>query len=244
MDHGAEGEEMDEDLEGQEDLGNVAGGSEPVGSVETSVATIDKLHNTGFAGEQHAILVLPDGSLETANFMGPGTELIKRLRRGDQGLTACDQVAKLHDILYGLAQFATDDKEQEKLIRQADMIMVLQIMSIEDQKADHHTNIMLGKRLIQLKMKGEDWKLIRPAVFGGSRFTPEERFTRESERELLHAHGRETFDLLSRFSSRVIKEIITHPIPELTVTGWKRRPFTSGDRIRRRWEKLKRKRRM
>jgi hypothetical protein len=36
------------------------------------------------AGEKHGVLILPNGKIGRANYMGPGTNLIKRLKRGDK----------------------------------------------------------------------------------------------------------------------------------------------------------------
>ena len=56
-----------------------------------------------YPGEHHAILELPNGKNGIANYMGPGTQVVKRLIREDQGRTESDNVAKRHDIDYELA---------------------------------------------------------------------------------------------------------------------------------------------
>ena len=59
-------------------------------------------------GEMHGLLQLPSGKFAFANYMGPGTQLMTRLQRGDQGLTPVDRLAKKHDIDYTLATTPED----------------------------------------------------------------------------------------------------------------------------------------
>jgi hypothetical protein len=59
-------------------------------------------------GEMHGLLQLPSGKFAFANYMGPGTQLMTRLKRGDQGLTPVDRLAKKHDIDYSLATTPED----------------------------------------------------------------------------------------------------------------------------------------
>ena len=41
-------------------------------------------------------------------YMGPGTQLTKRLKRGDPGINRLDQIAKQHDIDYSRAKNLQD----------------------------------------------------------------------------------------------------------------------------------------
>ena len=51
-------------------------------------------------------------------YMGPGTHLAKRLKRGDPGINRLDQLAKQHDIDYGKAKTLQDKwKADEKMIQ-------------------------------------------------------------------------------------------------------------------------------
>ena len=52
------------------------------------------------------------------NYLGPGTHLEKRLKRGDVGKNRWDELAKIHDIDYSLAKNIKDKwKADEKMIR-------------------------------------------------------------------------------------------------------------------------------
>ena len=120
----------------------------------------DETARPGFAGEKHAILKLKNGKNGVANYMGPGTELAKRLERGDPPRTEADRVAQAHDIRYGLAK-TNDD------IRRADNIMINKLKQIERNRGDDPRNIMLGKRLIQAKVLGEKLGVLKRDAFSG-----------------------------------------------------------------------------
>ena len=52
------------------------------------------------------------------NYLGPGTHLEKRLKRGDRGKNRLDELAKIHDIDYSLARNIKDKwKADDKMIR-------------------------------------------------------------------------------------------------------------------------------
>ena len=52
------------------------------------------------------------------NYLGPGTQLQKRLRRGDQGVNRLDGLAKIHDTDYSKAKNLQDKwKADDKMIR-------------------------------------------------------------------------------------------------------------------------------
>ena len=54
----------------------------------------------------------------TMNFLGPGTHLEKRLKRGDRGKNRLDELARIHDIDYSLARNIQDKwKADDKMIR-------------------------------------------------------------------------------------------------------------------------------
>ena len=51
-------------------------------------------------------------------YMGPGTHLEKRLKRGDPGINRLDRIAKQHDIDYSRARSHQDKwKADDKMIR-------------------------------------------------------------------------------------------------------------------------------
>ena len=52
------------------------------------------------------------------NYLGPGTRLQQRLRRGDRGVNRLDELAKIHDIDYSKAKSLKDKwKADDKMIR-------------------------------------------------------------------------------------------------------------------------------
>ena len=52
------------------------------------------------------------------NYLGPGTRLKERLRRGDRGVNRLDELAKIHDIDYFKAKNLQDKwKADDKMIR-------------------------------------------------------------------------------------------------------------------------------
>ena len=52
------------------------------------------------------------------NYLGPGTRLQQRLKRGDRGVNRLDELAKIHDIDYSKAKSLKDKwKADDKMIR-------------------------------------------------------------------------------------------------------------------------------
>ena len=117
----------------------------------------------GFKGEKHAPLRTGKG-LKRANYMGPGTNLVARLRRGDQPVTWIDGVSKVHDSDYFLAQ-------NDAAIRKADRRMVARAKFGQKNKLDFPVNLLLGKSGIQGKMALENLGLPTTAFtsFGGTK---------------------------------------------------------------------------
>lgn len=103
--------------------------------------------NDGESGELHAILQTPEG-LKKANYMGPGTQLIKRLKRGDKPLTPADKVSLGHDIQYTLAQTPED-------IREADTIMKRDLGRLLKKGKETTLNVAQGQ-LIKVKNLAEN----------------------------------------------------------------------------------------
>ena len=57
-------------------------------------------------------------------YMGPGTKLKKRLKRGDPGINRLDRIAKQHDIDYSRAQNLQDKwKADTKMIKAIDKLL-------------------------------------------------------------------------------------------------------------------------
>lgn len=138
-------------------------------AIRNQIPSSDDKARPGFAGERHMLLKLPNGKTGVANWMGPGTEVIKRLKRGDPGRTPSDTVAKMHDVQYGLAQGAPTKAKQAEMVRAADNRMVRTLKGIAAGKhgGDSQRNIQAGMRLIQAKVLGEDLGLLDKQQFSG-----------------------------------------------------------------------------
>ena len=134
-----------------------------VGDIGTNLLNrIPNNDDTGrplFQGEKHALLKLPNGKMGIGNYIGPGTQLIKRLKRKDPPRTEVDKVAMGHDIRYGIANNINE-------IRNADKIMIRKVDEIARNKTDSRFNIAQAK-LIKAKMIGEDLGLIKRNAFSG-----------------------------------------------------------------------------
>lgn len=142
-------------------------GSELGTTVKNLLPSSDENARPAFAGERHAILQLPNGKYGMANYMGPGTQVIKRLKRGDPARTQSDKVAMKHDIDYALAAGMKSKEAQTKAVRQADQRMVSNLNRISKNKEDAKKNIFIGRRLIQGKMAAEDVGLMKKGSFAG-----------------------------------------------------------------------------
>jgi len=143
-------------------VGDVAGAvyDSSVGSaVRNMIPDSDENARPGFPGERHAMLKLPNGKMGVGNYIGPGTNLAARLKRGDPPRTAVDEVAKAHDIRYGLA--STEDD-----ISAADDKMLRAVKGIADRKGDSRFNIAQAN-LIKLKKYGESLGVLKRDAFSG-----------------------------------------------------------------------------
>ena len=105
-----------------------------------------------FEGEKHIPLIV-NGKMKVASFVGPGTQIIKRIKRGDKALTETDVVAELHDINYTLASNLDD-------VREADLRMINKLKDIEQKKLDNKFNILAGRKGIETKVWLEDKGLL------------------------------------------------------------------------------------
>lgn len=128
-------------------------------AIRNAIPSSDDTARDGFAGERHAILQLKNGRNGVANYMGPDTALLKRLKRGDRGRTAVDEVSRAHDIRYALAKTQAD-------IRKADNKMIRAVKQIEQDKLDNPRNILLAKAITGKKM-AEDLGILRRDAFSG-----------------------------------------------------------------------------
>ena len=108
-------------------------------------------------GEKHALL-WKDGGFVPGSYIGPGTHITDKLKEGVEPVSDVDRVAQAHDIRYSLAKNAKDQ-------RQADIKMVNKLNNIRKNKTDNLFNITAGKLPIALKMKLEDWGLVKHDTF-------------------------------------------------------------------------------
>lgn len=100
-----------------------------------------KVKEDSLPGEIHGILRMPNGSYERASYMGPGTQLTRRLRRGDPGKTMVDKISKRHDIDYSLAKTPA-------AVREADKRMVASVKQAIKNKSDDMFNLRQGQLII------------------------------------------------------------------------------------------------
>ena len=164
-------------------------------AVQNVLPSSDETARSGFAGERHAILQLPNGKYGVANYMGPGTQVIKRLKRGDPPRTPSDKTAMRHDIDYALAAGSKDKATQNKMIRTADRRMVSNLNRISKlprkSGGDAKKNIFQGRRLIQGKMAAEDIGLMAKGSFGGDldKISPSDMLVLKSNQDKLGQEG-------------------------------------------------------
>ena len=93
-------------------------------------------------GEKHSPLVMPDGQLTVGRFIGPNTDAVKRIARGDKGLTPVDELARRHDALYSLAKTKMDVRKADE-----DFLKILKSGVVKD----HPFNLKAGKTGIASK---------------------------------------------------------------------------------------------
>ena len=117
----------------------------------------DQSINKLMPGELHGLLQLPNGKLARAQFMGPGTRVVERVKKGERGLTAVDTESKWHDIAYGLAKNQAD-------IGAADRHMLSKINEFARDKKDIPWNLNQG-RLIGIKATLDNFK---PGLIGST----------------------------------------------------------------------------
>lgn len=131
----------------------------PVSNVASAAGTyINHAVSTvaGETGERHAQLLNKEGKLVSANYMGPGTKLVDRLRAKAEPVSLADKVAKLHDIMYTRAQSEPSKTWRNYAIRTADTDMLRHLENIEELQLDTPFNVRQGKWFINAKIQGEN----------------------------------------------------------------------------------------
>ena len=132
--------------------------------VKNALPASDATARPGFPGENHALLLLPNGKTGFANYIGPGTQIAARLQRNDPPRTAVDGVARQHDIDYYHAGRVQDKAERERLVRDADNKMIKSIQGIERKGQDAPWNTRQAN-LIIAKTRAEDAGLLDRSKF-------------------------------------------------------------------------------
>jgi len=121
---------------------------------------------TLFEGENHGVLWVPGKGFERASYMGPGTNIFARLRRGDKGKTPIDEISKLHDIDYTLASGTSQtEEEQARKGREADDRMIKNGWNAYRSGKESLFNLTEGAGLIKAKTWLEDWGLLSKTKF-------------------------------------------------------------------------------
>lgn len=141
-------------------------------NIINSLSNNDETGRPGFEGETHAILKLPNGKFGVANYMGPRTNLVERLKRNDPPRTETDKAAQAHDIRYFQSK-NTDD------IRKADNIFINKVNQISRNRGDAPQNILQAK-LIKAKTIGEDIGILKKTAFSGN-FENNEKIANENK---------------------------------------------------------------
>lgn len=189
----------------------------------------DENARPGFPGEQHAILQLPNGKTGVANYMGPGTNLIERLKRGDPPRTEVDKVCMAHDIRYSLAKNQSD-------IRNADNIMINKIDEISRNRLDSSQNIAQA-RLMKAKVIGEDLGLLKKDAFSGDLSKNEDisKIDRELLENKLNELAPQGYGFLpgDALKLKILKQMARKRKKRQSGSGKRRRPKNKGQSITR-----------
>jgi hypothetical protein len=94
-------------------------------------------------GEKHPILYV-DGKFVPGAFLGPGTDLIPKIKAGVKPISAADKSAQAHDLRY---YFAKNKKD----VREADILAIKKAKELRKTKKDNKFNTYQ----LQLGLKGK-----------------------------------------------------------------------------------------
>jgi hypothetical protein len=123
-----------------------------------------------FDGERHGVLWVKGKGFQRANYMGPGTDIFKRIARGDNGKTPIDEISKLHDIDYTIASgMASTDQEHASMGRDADNRMITNGWKAYKSGKENLFNLVEGAGLIKAKTLLEDWGILSKTRFLSAR---------------------------------------------------------------------------
>jgi hypothetical protein len=158
--------------------------SELATTIKNALPSSDENDRPQFAGEKHVVLKLPNGKIGFANWAGPGTRVLARVKRGDPPRTYVDKIAKTHDIDYSLS--GGDPKK----VREADDRMLKSLEIAKKDKKDSDFNINGGLMLMKAKTMAEDLNLLKKGSFASNQpLTNEDKEVLEKEAMKLKQEG-------------------------------------------------------
>ena len=108
-----------------------------------------------YDGELHYPMYI-DGKIKMANYMGSGTNLMQRLKDGDEPISYVDKISQLHDMMYQQASLSNTREEMRAKKREADIEMVNLLNLAKEFKLDGRINVGIAKIGIEGKMKIEN----------------------------------------------------------------------------------------
>ena len=120
--------------------------------------TVNRIFGSNLRDKEIHAPVWTPGGLKFGSFIGPGSDVIGRIRDGIQPVSNSDRVAQAHDLRYGFAK-NTDD------VRTADLKMVGKLNDLQAKGDEYRVNVWMGKVPIKAKMKMEDWGIIKKGSF-------------------------------------------------------------------------------
>jgi len=142
--------------------------------------------NQEFEGEKHAVGIEGDYKGKLHQWLGPGTNIDKRLQRGDQGISDLDKTAKLHDL--GYKKIGDDYKkgfitksEAIKKVHNEDTSFINEARRSRDEPKLGN----IAANAINLKMNSEKIGVLPTRVFSGvgkneDKYNPAERLIEEA----------------------------------------------------------------
>jgi hypothetical protein len=143
-----------------------------------------------FPGEHHVPLYDRDQKLAFTNFLGPGTQISKRLTRGDVPINKVDEFAKEHDIAYMKSEGIQNPVERKKFIRAADKKLIFetnqQPASIISPAQKVLVNAGIGSKIGLEKIGLPVMKKFE----GGKKPDPVKRLRKEAKKKLTKQYAR------------------------------------------------------
>lgn len=140
--------------------------------VLSQLQNLSKSFYTGaqeFDGEHHAVSMDKNNYGKTYQFVGPGTQIKKRIERGDTGLNDLDKTAMRHDLAY---YNNLEDYKNKKINKDEFMNKIWSADDefIRDSKNSRDDPEMgnLSSKLISLKKIGEKTHILPTTVFSGA----------------------------------------------------------------------------